>query len=80
LLVLDATTGQNGLSQARGFTQAAGVTGIVIAKLDGSGKGGVIIPVLREIALPIEFIGMGEDLDDIHEFDAKTYTDALLAR
>lgn len=78
LLVIDATTGQNGLSQARGFTESAGVTGLVVTKLDGSAKGGVIIPILRELKLPIEFVGMGEGIEDIYPFDAEAYANALL--
>lgn len=78
LLILDAITGQNGLSQAHGFTKAAGVTGLIVTKLDGSAKGGVIIPILRELKLPIEFIGIGETVNDIYPFEAKAYADALL--
>lgn len=79
LLILDAITGQNGLSQAHGFTRTAGVTGIVVTKLDGSAKGGVIIPILRDLQLPIEFIGLGEGVNDLYPFEAKAYADALLA-
>jgi len=80
LLIIDATTGQNGLSQARGFTKSAGVTGLVITKLDGSARGGVIIPILRELGLPIEFVGMGERTRDLYPFEVKAFIDALLAR
>jgi len=78
LLVMDATTGQNGLSQASGFTAAVGVTGLIVTKLDGTARGGVVVPIRRELGLPIEFIGMGEGRDDLHPFDAKTFVDALL--
>jgi len=69
LLVLDGTTGQNGLSQARAFTQACGVTGIVVTKLDGTAKGGVIVPVGRELGIPVRWIGLGEGVEDLVPFD-----------
>ncbi len=78
LLVLDATAGQNAISQARGFSQAAGCTGIVLAKLDGSAKGGVVIPILSEFKLPVKFVGLGEKLDDLAVFDPEQFTRALL--
>ena len=78
LLVIDASTGQNGLSQAKGFTAATGVTGLVVTKLDGTARGGVVVPILRDLDLPIEFIGMGEGVDDLYPFDARSYVDALL--
>ncbi len=80
LLIIDATTGQNGLSQAKGFAKSAGVTGIVVSKLDGSARGGVIIPIIREMNFPIEFVGMGEGADDLYPFETEAYTDALLSK
>jgi len=79
LLVLDATAGQNGLAQARKFTQAAGVTGVVLTKLDGSAKGGIALAIESELGLPIKLIGVGEGIDDLEPFDPKTYVDALLS-
>ena len=79
LLVLDATAGQNGLAQARRFTQAAGVTGVVLTKLDGSAKGGIALAIESELGLPIKLIGVGEGIDDLEPFDPKTYVDALLS-
>jgi fused signal recognition particle receptor len=79
LLVLDATAGQNGLAQAREFTSAAGVTGAVLTKLDGSAKGGIALAVERELDLPIKLIGVGEGIDDLEAFDPKSYVDALLS-
>jgi len=78
ILVMDATTGQNGLSQARGFTSAAGGTGLIVTKLDGTARGGVVIPIRQELGLPVEFIGLGEGLDDLQPFDAGTYVEAIL--
>ncbi len=78
LLVLDATTGQNGLQQARQFTQAAGVTGIVLTKLDGTAKGGIAVAIARELKLPVRFVGVGEQMGDLLEFDAAAFIDALL--
>ena len=77
LLVLDATAGQNAISQARGFTEAAGCTGIVLAKLDGSAKGGVAIPIRQEFGLPVKFVGLGETPDAFAKFDVQLYVDAL---
>jgi len=79
LLVLDATTGQNGLEQARKFTEASGVTGIVLTKLDGTAKGGVIVAIARELALPIRFIGVGEKVEDLLPFDPEAFIDSLFA-
>ncbi|MBI4463021.1 MAG: signal recognition particle-docking protein FtsY [Acidobacteria bacterium] len=79
LLVLDATTGQNGLAQAREFTQRIGVTGVVLTKIDGTAKGGITIAIARALALPIRYLGTGEQLDDLVEFDAKAFVDSLLA-
>lgn len=78
LLVLDATTGQNGLQQARQFTQAAGVTGIVLTKLDGTAKGGIAVAIARELDLPVRFVGVGEQMGDLLEFDPGAFVDALL--
>jgi fused signal recognition particle receptor len=77
LLVLDATAGQNAISQARGFSDAAGCTGIVLSKLDGSAKGGVVLPIREQFGLPVKFIGLGEGIGDLARFDAKNFADAL---
>ncbi|HJY88218.1 MAG TPA: signal recognition particle-docking protein FtsY [Candidatus Acidoferrales bacterium] len=77
LLVMDATTGQNGLAQAREFTAAIGVTGIVLTKLDGTAKGGIIVAIRRELGLPIRFVGTGEKMNDLVPFDPKTFVNAL---
>jgi fused signal recognition particle receptor len=77
LLVLDATTGQNGLQQAREFWSHAGVTGIVLTKLDGTAKGGIVVAIARELNLPIRFVGTGEGMDDLVPFDAQTYVNSL---
>ena len=77
LLVLDATTGQNGLSQAREFTATAGVTGIVLTKLDGTARGGIVIPIVRELGLPVRFVGTGETADDLVPFDAQIFVNSL---
>lgn len=77
LLVLDATAGQNAISQARGFSEVAGCTGIVLAKLDGSAKGGVVIPIREQFSLPVKFVGIGEGIDDLAEFDADSFSEAL---
>jgi fused signal recognition particle receptor len=77
LLVLDATTGQNGLAQAREFTGVAGVTGIVLTKLDGTARGGIVIPIVRELGLPVAFVGTGETADDLVPFDAQTFVNSL---
>jgi fused signal recognition particle receptor len=78
LLVMDATTGQNGLQQARLFTQAAGVTGIVLTKLDGTAKGGIAVAIAEEMGLPVRFVGVGERMGDLLEFDAGAFVDSLL--
>ena len=78
LLVLDATTGQNGLIQAKEFSKAAGVTGIVLTKLDGSAKGGIVIAIAKELGVPVKFAGVGEGMDDLQPFDAAEFTQALL--
>src|SRR5256884_7066610 len=77
LLVMDATTGQNGLAQAREFTGAIGVTGIVLTKLDGTAKGGIVVAISRELGLPIRFVGTGEQINDMVPFDAETYASSL---
>ena len=77
LLVLDATTGQNAVIQAKEFSKAASITGITLNKLDGSAKGGIVISIKRELGIPVKFIGVGEKIDDMQEFDAKQFIDAL---
>jgi fused signal recognition particle receptor len=77
LLVLDATTGQNGLSQAREFTASAGVTGIVLTKLDGTARGGIVVSIMRELNLPVRFVGTGESADDLASFDAEVFVNSL---
>jgi fused signal recognition particle receptor len=77
LLVLDATTGQNGLNQAREFWNHSGVTGIVLTKLDGTAKGGIVVAIARDLNLPIRFVGTGEQVDDLVPFDAETYVNSL---
>ena len=77
LLIMDATTGQNGLQQARLFTQSAGVTGIVLTKLDGTAKGGVVVAITRELGLPVRYVGVGEKAGDLLPFDAKEFVDSL---
>ena len=78
-LVLDATTGQNGLSQARLFTEAVGVTGIILAKLDGTAKGGIAFAITHELGIPVRFIGTGEKLGDLAPFDARDFVESLFA-
>jgi fused signal recognition particle receptor len=78
ILVLDATTGQNGLAQARTFADAVGVTGIVLAKLDGTAKGGIAFAIAHDLGIPVRFIGTGEKLDDLAPFDAKEFVSSLL--
>jgi fused signal recognition particle receptor len=79
LLVMDATTGQNGLQQARQFTESAGVTGIVLTKLDGTAKGGVIVAISRELGLPVRYVGVGEKVGDLLPFSAQNFVDSLFA-
>ncbi|HEX76233.1 MAG TPA: signal recognition particle-docking protein FtsY [Dehalococcoidia bacterium] len=79
LLVIDATTGQNGLAQAKYFTEAVGVTGIFLAKLDGTAKGGIVLAICDELKIPIAYIGTGEQLEDIAPFDAETFVEAIFA-
>jgi fused signal recognition particle receptor len=78
LLVLDATTGQNGLVQARQFTEAVAVTGIVLTKLDGTAKGGIAVAIMSELGIPIKLVGLGEGPEDLVPFDAREFVDALL--
>jgi fused signal recognition particle receptor len=78
LLIMDATTGQNGLQQARQFTQSAGATGIVLTKLDGTAKGGIAVAIARELNLPVRFVGVGEQMSDLLEFSPEAFVDALL--
>ncbi len=78
--MLDATTGQNGVNQAREFSAAAGITGIVLTKLDGTAKGGVVLAIREELGLPVKFIGVGEKVDDLQPFDADDFARALFER
>jgi fused signal recognition particle receptor len=77
LLVMDATTGQNGLQQARQFTQSAGVTGIVLTKLDGTAKGGVVVAISRELGLPVRYVGVGEKVGDLIPFDSQAFVESM---
>ena len=77
LLVLDATTGQNGLIQARQFKETAGLTGIILTKLDGTAKGGIVIAIAQELQVPVKFVGVGEGIGDLRPFDAKEFTKEL---
>jgi fused signal recognition particle receptor len=78
LLVLDATTGQNGVVQARVFTEAVEVTGIVLTKLDGTAKGGIVVSVQRELGIPVKLIGLGEGPDDLAPFEPEAFAEALV--
>ena len=78
LLVLDATTGQNGLQQAKVFKETAGLTGIILTKLDGTAKGGICVAIAQELGVPVKFVGLGEGIDDLQPFDAKEYVSALI--
>ncbi len=78
LLVIDATTGQNGLTQARVFAEVINVTGLVLTKLDGTAKGGIVIAVQRELGVPVKLVGLGEGPDDLAPFDPEEFVDALL--
>ncbi|MGN0457171.1 MAG: signal recognition particle-docking protein FtsY [Acutalibacteraceae bacterium] len=80
LLVLDATTGQNAVNQAREFKNAAGITGIVLTKLDGTAKGGVVLSIKEELDVPVKYIGVGEQIDDLQPFDSEDFAKALFAR
>jgi fused signal recognition particle receptor len=77
LLVLDATTGQNGIAQAKHFGTAIGITGIVLAKLDGTAKGGVVVAIKEQLSVPVKFIGLGETPEDIETFDPERFVSAL---
>ena len=79
ILVLDATTGQNGISQARGFTEAVKCTGIVLAKLDGTAKGGVVVAIRQQVGLPVKFVGVGEKAEDLAPFHPDEFVDAMFA-
>ena len=79
LLVIDATTGQNGLIQAKVFTEAVEVTGIILTKLDGSAKGGIVIAVQKELNVPVKFVGIGESIDDLVEFNEIDFVEGLLS-
>ena len=78
LLVLDATTGQNGLIQAKQFQESVPLTGIVLTKLDGTAKGGIVVAIAKELGVPVKYVGLGEGIEDLRPFDAKSYTEALL--
>ncbi len=78
LLVLDATTGQNGLIQAKQFSQSAGITGIVLTKLDGTAKGGIVLAIAKELGVPVKFVGLGEGIDDLQPFDPVAFAEALV--
>ncbi len=78
--MLDATTGQNAVNQAREFKNAAGITGIVLTKLDGTAKGGVVLSIKEELGVPVKFIGVGEQMDDLQPFDADDFAKALFTK
>ena len=78
LLVLDATTGQNGLQQAKVFRETAGLTGIILTKLDGTAKGGICVAIAQELGVPVKYVGLGESIDDLQPFDAEEYVKALI--
>lgn len=77
LLVLDATTGQNAVNQAKDFKEAAGITGIILTKLDGTARGGVVLAINNELDVPVKFVGVGEQIDDLQPFDAEAFASAL---
>ena len=77
-IVLDATTGQNALSQVKYFNEAVGIDGIILTKLDGTSKGGIVIPIVNELHVPVVFVGVGEGIDDLQPFDAKAFVDAII--
>ncbi len=79
LLVLDATTGQNALSQAKAFKEVTDVSGIILTKLDGTAKGGIVLAIKNELGIPVKFVGLGEQLDDLQEFSAENYVYGLFA-
>ena len=76
-LVLDATTGQNALQQAKLFKEAADITGIILTKLDGTAKGGIVVAIKSELKIPVRYIGVGEGIEDLQKFDAKSFAEAL---
>ena len=76
--MLDATTGQNGLIQARTFQETAGLTGIVLTKLDGTAKGGIVVAIAKELGVPVKLVGVGEGIDDLKPFDAREYAAAII--
>ena len=80
LLVLDATTGQNALVQAREFNRTSSVTGLVLTKLDGTSKGGIVLAIHREHSIPVKYVGIGEQSEDLEPFQADTFVDALLSQ
>jgi fused signal recognition particle receptor len=80
LLVLDANTGQNGLAQAREFLAAVQVSGLFLAKLDGTAKGGIVVAIQKGLGIPVQFVGVGETLEDLEEFDAESFAEALVSR
>jgi len=79
MLIIDATTGQNGISQAKLFNEAVEITGLTLTKLDGTAKGGIIVNICREIGIPVRFIGIGEKIEDLRDFDPREFVDALFA-
>jgi fused signal recognition particle receptor len=79
-LVLDATTGQNAVNQARLFSEVANITGIVLTKLDGTAKGGIVISIKNELGIPVKLIGVGEQIDDLQPFDSKSFVTALFEK
>ena len=79
LLVLDATTGQNAIAQARSFTAAVDVTGVVLTKLDGSARGGVVLAIREELGLPVQWVGLGEGVEDLEPFDAERFAESLVS-
>ena len=78
LLVMDATIGSNGLMQARQFAQSLNLTGIILTKMDGTAKGGVVLAIAKELELPVRYLGVGESVDDLLEFDAEEFVDGLI--
>jgi fused signal recognition particle receptor len=78
-MVLDAPTGQNGFAQARMFHQAVGLTGVVLTKLDGTAKGGIVVRIVRELVLPVKLVGVGEKIEDLGPFDPERFVDALVS-
>jgi len=79
LLVLDATTGQNGLAQAQAFKDSAGITGIVLTKLDGTAKGGIVYSIVEKLRIPVKFVGVGEKTGDLLAFDPREFTEAIIS-